>query len=110
MPPLCAHPLLELQLLRALGGCLAAGDVHLGCFLCSFGLSLLCLQVCAGQVQQAALARAVAVLGTLCADVGLRAQLAQSRECWQGCLQLLVRDGLWAGKSPFSPELCPTHP
>ncbi|NXR85864.1 TTC12 protein, partial [Hypocryptadius cinnamomeus] len=47
------------------------------------------LLVCARQVQQAALARAVAVLGSLCADVGLRAQLAQSRECWQACLELL---------------------
>ncbi|XP_014740139.1 PREDICTED: tetratricopeptide repeat protein 12 [Sturnus vulgaris] len=47
------------------------------------------LLVCAGQVNQAALARAVAVLGSLCADVGLRAQLARSRECWQACLQLL---------------------
>ncbi|NXD42662.1 TTC12 protein, partial [Copsychus sechellarum] len=47
------------------------------------------LLVCARQVNQAALARAVGVLGSLCADVGLRAQLAQSRECWQACLQLL---------------------
>ncbi|XP_041269824.1 tetratricopeptide repeat protein 12 [Onychostruthus taczanowskii] len=47
------------------------------------------LLVCARQVQQAALARAVAVLGSLCADVVLRAQLAQSRECWQACLELL---------------------
>ncbi|NWR24470.1 TTC12 protein, partial [Emberiza fucata] len=44
---------------------------------------------CARQVPWAALARALAVLGRLCADVGLRAQLAQSRECWQACLQLL---------------------
>ncbi|KAL2295762.1 hypothetical protein Nmel_017283 [Mimus melanotis] len=44
---------------------------------------------CARQANRAALARAVGVLGSLCADVGLRAQLAQSRECWQGCLQLL---------------------
>ncbi|NXU34696.1 TTC12 protein, partial [Drymodes brunneopygia] len=47
------------------------------------------LLVCARQVGRAALARAVAVLGSLCADVGIRAQLAQSRECWQACLQLL---------------------
>ncbi|NXC80924.1 TTC12 protein, partial [Cercotrichas coryphoeus] len=47
------------------------------------------LLVCARQVNQAALARAVGVLGSLCADVGLRAQLAGSRECWQACLQLL---------------------
>ncbi|NXA74580.1 TTC12 protein, partial [Thryothorus ludovicianus] len=44
------------------------------------------LLVCGRQV---ALARAVALLGSLCADVELRAQLAQSRECWQACLQLL---------------------
>ncbi|NXM64325.1 TTC12 protein, partial [Illadopsis cleaveri] len=56
------------------------------------------LLVCARQVNQAALARAVAVLGSLCADVGLRAQLAQSRECWQACLQLL--DGSCDGSSP----------
>ncbi|XP_064253807.1 tetratricopeptide repeat protein 12 isoform X1 [Passer domesticus] len=55
------------------------------------------LLACARQVQQAALARAVAVLGSLCADVGLRAQLAQSRECWQACLELL--DGC-PGASP----------
>ncbi|NXO28113.1 TTC12 protein, partial [Cisticola juncidis] len=46
------------------------------------------LLVSPGQVTPA-LARGVAVLGGLCADAGLRAQLAQSRECWQGCLQLL---------------------
>ncbi|XP_066059652.1 tetratricopeptide repeat protein 12 isoform X1 [Chamaea fasciata] len=56
------------------------------------------LLVCARQVNQAALARGVAVLGSLCADVGLRAQLAQSRECWQACLQLL--DGSSAASSP----------
>ncbi|XP_066420609.1 tetratricopeptide repeat protein 12 isoform X8 [Molothrus aeneus] len=47
-------------------------------------------QACARQVPWAALARALAVLGRLCADVGLRAQLAQSRECWQACLELLL--------------------
>ncbi|NXB76899.1 TTC12 protein, partial [Donacobius atricapilla] len=47
------------------------------------------LLVCARQVNQAALAHGVAVLGSLCADVGLRAQLAQSGQCWQACLQLL---------------------
>ncbi|NXR71289.1 TTC12 protein, partial [Pycnonotus jocosus] len=56
------------------------------------------LLVCAGQVEQAALAPAVAVLGSLCADVVLRAQLAQSRECWQACLQLL--DGCPGASSP----------
>ncbi|NWV65794.1 TTC12 protein, partial [Malurus elegans] len=47
------------------------------------------LLVCARQVNQAALARALGVLGTLSADVELRAQLAGSRDCWQGCLLLL---------------------
>ncbi|NXA88334.1 TTC12 protein, partial [Melanocharis versteri] len=56
------------------------------------------LLVCAGQVNQAALARAVGVLGSLCADVGLRAQLAQSREGWHACLQLL--DGCPDASSP----------
>ncbi|XP_018778599.2 tetratricopeptide repeat protein 12 [Serinus canaria] len=46
-------------------------------------------QVCARQVPWAALAQGLAVLGRLCADVGLRAQLAQSRECWQASLELL---------------------
>ncbi|NWW33258.1 TTC12 protein, partial [Panurus biarmicus] len=56
------------------------------------------LLVCARQVNLAALARGVGVLGSLCADVGLRAQLAQSRECWQACLQLL--DGCPDASSP----------
>ncbi|NWZ02151.1 TTC12 protein, partial [Loxia curvirostra] len=47
------------------------------------------LLVCARQVPWAALAQGLAVLGRLCADVGLRAQLAQSRECWQASLELL---------------------
>ncbi|XP_068026442.1 tetratricopeptide repeat protein 12 isoform X2 [Melanerpes formicivorus] len=40
-------------------------------------------------VNQAALARCVGSLGTLCAAVGIRVQLAESRQCWQACLQLL---------------------
>ncbi|NXO64451.1 TTC12 protein, partial [Phainopepla nitens] len=47
------------------------------------------LLVCARQVEQAALARAVGTMGSLCTDTGLRARLARSRECWQACLQLL---------------------
>ncbi|NWV33209.1 TTC12 protein, partial [Grantiella picta] len=43
----------------------------------------------AGQVNQAALARAVGTMGSLCADVELRAQLADSRQGWQACLELL---------------------
>lgn len=66
------------------------------------------LQVSARQVNQAALARAVAVLGSLCADVGIRAQLAQSRECWQASLELLVREpGL--DSQPSLPFLCSPH-
>ncbi|NXO92502.1 TTC12 protein, partial [Certhia brachydactyla] len=57
------------------------------------------LLVCAGQVQQAALARGLALLGTLCADVELRAQLAGSRECCRACLQLL-QDGCCDASSP----------
>ncbi|NWH38681.1 TTC12 protein, partial [Chloropsis hardwickii] len=56
------------------------------------------LLVCARQVEQAALARGVGMLGRLCADVGLRAQLAESRECWQACLELL--DGCPGASSP----------
>ncbi|NWT73016.1 TTC12 protein, partial [Prunella himalayana] len=61
------------------------------------------LLVCASQVKLAALARGVAVLGSLCADVGLRAQLAESRECWQACLQLLVSK---PGAVPSPPPQC----
>ncbi|NWW76710.1 TTC12 protein, partial [Climacteris rufus] len=56
------------------------------------------LLACARQVQQGALARAVGTMGSLCADVGIRAQLAHSRDCWQGCLQLL--DGCPDASSP----------
>ncbi|NXY52615.1 TTC12 protein, partial [Callaeas wilsoni] len=49
------------------------------------------LLVGARRVNLAALARAAGVVGSLCADAGVRAQLAQSRECWQACLQLLDR-------------------
>ncbi|NXM74562.1 TTC12 protein, partial [Serilophus lunatus] len=40
-------------------------------------------------VNQAALACAIGIMGSLCAEPGTRSQLGQSRECWQGCLQLL---------------------
>ncbi|NXF87389.1 TTC12 protein, partial [Eubucco bourcierii] len=40
-------------------------------------------------VNQAALARCVGIVGSLCAVVGIRVQLAECRECWQACLQLL---------------------
>ncbi|XP_051494388.1 tetratricopeptide repeat protein 12 isoform X2 [Apus apus] len=40
-------------------------------------------------VNQAALARCVGIMGTLCADAATREQLAESRECWQACLKLL---------------------
>ncbi|NWI95739.1 TTC12 protein, partial [Pitta sordida] len=41
------------------------------------------------QVNQAALACAIGIVGSLCAEPGTREQLAGSRECWQGCLELL---------------------
>ncbi|NXF77713.1 TTC12 protein, partial [Sclerurus mexicanus] len=53
-------------------------------------------------VNQAALARAIGTVGSLCADPGLRARLAESRECWQGCLKLL--DGGPDGSSPSYQE------
>ncbi|KFO99784.1 Tetratricopeptide repeat protein 12, partial [Calypte anna] len=40
-------------------------------------------------VNQAALARAIGIMGKLCADGGIRVQMAESPECWQGCLKLL---------------------
>ncbi|KFV61107.1 Tetratricopeptide repeat protein 12, partial [Dryobates pubescens] len=40
-------------------------------------------------VNQAALARCAGILGSLCAAVGIRVQLAESRQCWQACLQFL---------------------
>ncbi|KFU89413.1 Tetratricopeptide repeat protein 12, partial [Chaetura pelagica] len=40
-------------------------------------------------VNQAALARCVGIMGSLCADAATREQLAGSRECWQACLELL---------------------
>ncbi|NWY43592.1 TTC12 protein, partial [Sylvia atricapilla] len=61
---------------------------------------------CARQVNQAALARGVAVLGSLCADVVLRAQLAQSRACWQACLQLLVREAFGQENGLFLQGFC----
>ncbi|NWT77882.1 TTC12 protein, partial [Lanius ludovicianus] len=38
------------------------------------------------QVSRAGRALAVGTLGSLCADAKVRAQLAQSRDCWQACL------------------------
>ncbi|NXN11587.1 TTC12 protein, partial [Indicator maculatus] len=43
----------------------------------------------ARQVNQAALACCVGIMGKLCAAVGTRGQLAECRQCWQACLQLL---------------------
>ncbi|KAL9825985.1 LOW QUALITY PROTEIN: tetratricopeptide repeat protein 12 [Geothlypis trichas] len=51
---------------------------------------LVCARQCVCRQVPWAARRALAVLGRLCADVGLRAQLAQSRECWQACLELLA--------------------
>ncbi|NWQ58995.1 TTC12 protein, partial [Neopipo cinnamomea] len=47
------------------------------------------LLVCARQVNVAGLSCAIGIMGSLCADPGIRTQLAESRECWQGCLKLL---------------------
>ncbi|NWI54044.1 TTC12 protein, partial [Calyptomena viridis] len=43
----------------------------------------------ARRVNQAALACAIGIVGSLCAEPGSRRQLAGSRGCWQGCLELL---------------------
>ncbi|NXA04870.1 TTC12 protein, partial [Sapayoa aenigma] len=40
-------------------------------------------------VNQAGLACAMGIVGSLCAERGTRSRLAESRECWQGCLGLL---------------------
>ncbi|XP_050178960.1 tetratricopeptide repeat protein 12 isoform X3 [Myiozetetes cayanensis] len=47
------------------------------------------LLVSGRQVNLAALSCAIGIMGSLCADPGIRAQLAESRDCWQGCLKLL---------------------
>ncbi|NXJ02742.1 TTC12 protein, partial [Psophia crepitans] len=41
-------------------------------------------------VNQAALARCIGIMGNLCADVAIRMRMAESKECWQGCLKLVV--------------------
>ncbi|XP_009953032.1 PREDICTED: tetratricopeptide repeat protein 12, partial [Leptosomus discolor] len=38
---------------------------------------------------QAALARCIGITGNLCADVVIRAQMAECKECWQACLKLV---------------------
>ncbi|NXW45321.1 TTC12 protein, partial [Nyctiprogne leucopyga] len=40
-------------------------------------------------VNQAALARCIGIMGNLCADVVIRRQMADCRECWQACLKLV---------------------
>ncbi|NXE23377.1 TTC12 protein, partial [Ardeotis kori] len=40
-------------------------------------------------VNQAALARCIGVMGNLCADVVIRTQMAECKECWQACLKLV---------------------
>ncbi|KFO86018.1 Tetratricopeptide repeat protein 12, partial [Buceros rhinoceros silvestris] len=40
-------------------------------------------------VNQAALARCTGIMGTLCADVNIRMQMAECKECWQACLKLV---------------------
>ncbi|NXK87148.1 TTC12 protein, partial [Formicarius rufipectus] len=57
---------------------------------------------CARLVNQAALARAIGIMGSLCADPGIRGRMAESRECWQGCLKLL--DEGFDGSTPSCQE------
>ncbi|KFV48108.1 Tetratricopeptide repeat protein 12, partial [Tyto alba] len=40
-------------------------------------------------VNQAALAHCIGIMGNLCADVVIRMQMAESKECWQACLKLV---------------------
>ncbi|XP_010156648.1 PREDICTED: tetratricopeptide repeat protein 12, partial [Eurypyga helias] len=40
-------------------------------------------------VNQEALARCIGIMGNLCADGAIRAQMAECQECWQACLKLL---------------------
>ncbi|NXN30807.1 TTC12 protein, partial [Nycticryphes semicollaris] len=40
-------------------------------------------------VNQAALAGCIGVMGNLCADVVIRMQMAECKECWQACLKLV---------------------
>ncbi|XP_026719395.1 tetratricopeptide repeat protein 12, partial [Athene cunicularia] len=40
-------------------------------------------------VNQAALASCIGIMGNLCADVVIRMQMAESKECWQACLKLV---------------------
>ncbi|KAM6400408.1 tetratricopeptide repeat protein 12 [Rhynochetos jubatus] len=40
-------------------------------------------------VNQEALARCIGVMGNLCADGAIRAQMAECHECWQACLKLV---------------------
>ncbi|KFP36229.1 Tetratricopeptide repeat protein 12, partial [Chlamydotis macqueenii] len=40
-------------------------------------------------VNQAALARCIGIMGNLCADVVIRRQMAECKECWQACLKLV---------------------
>ncbi|XP_053943095.1 tetratricopeptide repeat protein 12 isoform X2 [Cuculus canorus] len=40
-------------------------------------------------VNQTALARCIGIMGNLCADVVIRAWMAECRECWQACVKLV---------------------
>uniref|UniRef100_A0A8C8ECT4 Tetratricopeptide repeat protein 12 n=1 Tax=Otus sunia TaxID=257818 RepID=A0A8C8ECT4_9STRI len=42
-------------------------------------------------VNQAALACCIGIMGTLCADVVIRMQMAECKEYWQACLKLVVK-------------------
>ncbi|KAM7082811.1 tetratricopeptide repeat protein 12 isoform 5-T5 [Ciconia maguari] len=47
------------------------------------------LMTSAKLVNQAALARCIGIMGNLCADVVIRMQMAECKECWQACLKLV---------------------
>ncbi|XP_075298581.1 tetratricopeptide repeat protein 12 isoform X4 [Opisthocomus hoazin] len=40
-------------------------------------------------VNQAAFARCIGIMGNLCADVVIRMQMAECKECWQACLKFV---------------------
>ncbi|NXH17936.1 TTC12 protein, partial [Bucco capensis] len=44
---------------------------------------------CAKVEKGRALSQCIGIMGNLCADRVLRLQMAEARECWQGCLRLL---------------------
>ncbi|KAM6334651.1 tetratricopeptide repeat protein 12 isoform 6-T6 [Alca torda] len=53
-------------------------------------------------VNQAALARCIGIMGNLCADVVIRMQMAECKECWQACLKLVRAIGVLSRVLPAS--------